>query len=114
MSILKVTEVKAGTELDGYDISYRVTVVAPGTEIDGTDIYSSSHPDKAVMKAIVKTAEDPFTEFTVKVDPAVATAAGVKNLERLEKSMRLDFLKQAINAEFDAGTAVEIIKATQG
>jgi hypothetical protein len=109
---LNVVEVKAGTEFDGYDVSYQVTVESG--EFDGTSIYSSRFPDKAVIKAVVKTAEDPFLGFVVKVDPAVATAAGVRNLEQRVNAERFVAAKEMFGAEFDAAAAVEIIKTVQG
>jgi hypothetical protein len=114
MNTLSVYEVKAGTETDGFDISYRVKVVAPGTEHDETEIYSSRFADKAVMKAVVKTAEAPFLGFTVSVDPDVASAAGVRNLEQRVNSERFLAAKEMFAAEFDAKQAVEFIKQVQG
>jgi hypothetical protein len=116
MSILKVIENKAGTELDGYDISYRVVVDAESTEdfTNGDVIYSSRFADKAVVKAVVLTADQPYLGFTVAVDPEVATAAGVRNLEQRVKAEKLDALTQIVNAEFDAAQAVEFIKTVQG
>lgn len=109
---LNVVEVKAGTELDGYDVSYQVTVESG--EFDGTSIYSSRFPDKAVIKAVVKTAEDPFLGFVVKVDPAVATAAGVRNLEQRVDAERFQAMRALASTEFNAAEAVEAIKTFQG
>lgn len=114
MNILKVHEVQAGTELDGFDISYHVTVVAPGDEHDGTDIYASRFPDKAVMKAVVKTAEDPFLGYVVQVDQDVATKAGVLNLERMVNATRFEAIRGLASAEFDATAAVDMIKHDKG
>lgn len=111
MSTLNVVKVSAGTETDGFDISYRVVV--EGGEHDGTEIYTSRFPDKAYVKAGVKTAEDPFLGFTVKIEPEVAVAMGVRNLEQRVKADIVDAAGAAL-ANFDASKVAEAIKATQG
>lgn len=112
MSTLKVIKVAAGTELDGYDISFKVTVV--GGDHDGTEVYSSRFADKAVMKAVVKTAEEPFLGWNVEVEPEVATAAGVRNLEQRVDAERFQAIRHLATTEFDAAAAVEMIKQSQG
>lgn len=110
---LNVVEVKAGTESEGFDISYRVVV--EGGEHDGTEIYSSRFADKAAIKAVVKTAEEPFVGFAVKVlDPAVATKVGVRNLEQRVDAERFGAIRELAAQEFDATKAVEMIKTFQG
>jgi hypothetical protein len=112
MSTLRVVKVSAGTEADGFDVSYRVQV--DGGEADGTEIYSSRFADKAVMKAVVKTAEAPFEGFVVSVDPEVASAAGVRNLEQRVDAERFVAIKELAAQEFDAAGAVQMIKTLQG
>lgn len=112
MSTLRVIRVSAGTEADGFDVSYRVKV--DGGEHDGTEIYSSRFADKAVMKAVVKTVEDPFQGFVVAVEPEVATAAGVRNLEQRVDAERFGAIKALAATQFDATAAVEMIKTVQG
>lgn len=114
MGTLNVTKVSAGNELEGFDVSYQVTVASEGADADGTTIYQSRFADKAVIKAVVKTAEEPFTGFTVAVEPEVASACGVRNLEQRIKADKLEALTQIVNAEFDAAQAVEFIKTVQG
>lgn len=112
-NVLNVTEVKAGTELDGYDISYVVTVAAPDTELDGKQVYTSRFANKAVMKAAVMTADAPFMGFVVQVSPDAAQAAGVANLELIVKASKLDALTQIVNAPVPAAEMVAFAKMAQ-
>jgi hypothetical protein len=66
------------------------------------------------MKAVVKTAEEPFSGWAVKVEPAVASAAGVRNLAQRVDAERFGAIKQLAASEFDAAATVEMIKNNQG
>lgn len=112
-SILNVTEVKAGNETEGFDVSYTVTVAAEGTEYDGKIVYSSRTPSKAIMKAAVMTADAPFMGFVIQVTPEASVAAGVSHLEMLVKSQKLDVLTGIVTAPVKAAEMVAFAKMAQ-